>query len=170
MGNRATVIFTDGKTQFSPAVYLHWNGGPESVYGFLEELDRRKVRADQDYECARFIQLVGEHFDSDRVSGLSLGITNGPASDAVADLGKVQTDHGDNGFYLVNRMAEPMWVRRFRETCRFVGLSRDPQYALVELDAETVAQERREADQHEYRPAFRAFYKKLTAKKKIEAA
>ncbi len=39
MGNRATIIFTDGKKSFSPAVYLHWNGGPESVYAFLEELD-----------------------------------------------------------------------------------------------------------------------------------
>jgi hypothetical protein len=101
MGNRATVIFTDGKNSFSPAVYLHWNGGPESVYAFLEELDRRRQRADQDYECARFIQLIGEFFNQDRINSLSLSVVNGPKSDGLSDLSKVDTDHGDNGVYLI---------------------------------------------------------------------
>jgi hypothetical protein len=29
MGNRGTVIFADGKEEFSPAIYLHWNVGAE---------------------------------------------------------------------------------------------------------------------------------------------
>ena len=62
MGNRATVIFQAQDT-ISPAIYLHWNGGPESVYQFLDELDRRKVRGDADYEAARFVKIVGEFFD-----------------------------------------------------------------------------------------------------------
>lgn len=67
MGNRAIVIFEDEKsTEFSPAVYLHWNGGPESVYPFLDEMDRRHIRTgDGAYESARFIQLIGEYFDQD---------------------------------------------------------------------------------------------------------
>jgi hypothetical protein len=103
MGNRANVIFTDGKESFSPTVYLHWNGGPESVYAFLNELDRRNIRADQCYEAARFVQLVGEFFDQEHIGGYSLGLMNGPKSASIEDLNKISTDNGDNGFYLINR-------------------------------------------------------------------
>ena len=147
MGNRATVIFTDGKESFSPAVYLHWNGGPESVYGFLEELNRRKARADQDYECARFIELVGEFFDQDEFGSTSLGGTNGPASDRLEDLEKVVTDHGNNGFYLVNRTGEKMSVRRFTESYQ-----REPFkcLGLKEMEPLDVANERLAAYKHKY--------------------
>jgi hypothetical protein len=105
MGNRAYVIFEDKESQrFSPAIYLHWNGGPESVYAFLDELDRRGVRADQEYEAARFVQIVGEYFMPDQ---LSLGVVSGPSS--AADLGRWAGE--DNGLYLVCR-AEPRRVRR----------------------------------------------------------
>jgi hypothetical protein len=164
MGNRATVIFTDGKKRFSPAVYLHWNGGPESVYAFLEELDRRRQRCDQDYECARFIQLIGEFFDQDRISSTSLGVVNGPKSDNICDLLKVRTDHGDNGFYLVNRTVEPMNVRRFRE--QLDGAT--GKYTLVELPSGQVAAEREAAAKHEYRKTFRGVFASITGDKRIE--
>lgn len=115
MGNRGTVVFTDGKDSFSPAIYLHWNGGPESVLAFLDELDRRKIRADQDYEAARFIAIVAQFFDKDEVGGLSLGVTNGPASDSLEDLAKIWTDKGDNGVYLVDRTKQPTVIRQFTE-------------------------------------------------------
>lgn len=149
MGNRATVIFWDGKENVSPAVYLHWNGGPESVYGFLEELDRRHIRADQNYEAARFIQLVGEFFDHDKGCGLSLGVSNGPTAITPEALSEVQTDHGDNGFYIVNRRAQPMEVRRFREWWN------ERECILTELTPEEVSAERANADAHEYRDVFR---------------
>ncbi len=162
MGNRATVIFTDGKNAYSPAVYLHWNGGPESVYGFLAELERRQVRADQDYEAARFVQLVGEFFDQDKQGSLSLGISNGPKPVGPAGLLKalahVQTDHGDNGFYLVNRIAKPMAVRRFVETAD----------TLRELDADEVATERRMAEAHKYAADFRETYETIGAGRPVE--
>jgi hypothetical protein len=69
----------------------------------MEELDRRRQRCDQDYECPRFIQLVGEFFDQDRISSASLGVVDGSMSDNIGDLLKVQTNHGDDGFYLINR-------------------------------------------------------------------
>ena len=165
MGNRATVIFTDGKKSFSPAVYLHWNGGPESVYAFLEELDRRKQRADQDYECARFIQLIGEFFDQDRISRTSLGVVNGPKSDSICDLLKVRTDHGDNGFYLVNRTVEPMKVRRFQEQLVDRATWKP---TLVELPPERVSAERDAAEKNKYRKAFRETFAKITGDKPIE--
>lgn len=169
MGNRATVIFTDGKKAFSPAVYLHWNGGAESVYAFLEELNRRKVRADQDCECARFIQLVGEFLDSDgNISGTSLGVVNSPKSDTVPELLRVKTDHGNNGFYLVNRTGARMTVRRFTE--KYIGDGKDygiENFTLVELPPKQVAQEKADADSHKYRTAIREFYAELTKGKKV---
>lgn len=105
MGNRAYVIFEDKESKhFSPAIYLHWNGGPESVYAFLDELDRRGVRADQEYEAARFVQVVGEYFMPEPSS---LGVQSGPAS--AVDLGRWAQE--ENGLYLVCR-DEPRRVRR----------------------------------------------------------
>ncbi len=165
MGNRATVIFTDGKQSFSPAVYLHRNGGPESIYAFLEELDRRGARADQDYECARFIQLVGEFFDQDAIGTLSLGVSNGPKSDKPEDLAEVMTDHGDNGFYLVNRTGKTLTMRRFFE--KHVGQGYDTKdFKLVELSPSEVADERRLASLHEYQQGFKETFERLKGKVK----
>jgi hypothetical protein len=166
MGNRGNVIFTDGKKEFSVCTYLHWNGGPESVYGFLEELNRRNHRADQNYEAARFIQLVGEFFDNNSISTTSLGAVNGPSSDSVDALSKLQTDDGDNGFYLVNRTAGAMSVRRF-----ITQYGKDyKDRKIVEMTPEQVADERAEADKHSYRGSFREFFLGLTKGKKIKAA
>lgn len=92
MGNRATVTFH--KTEDEPAVYLHWNGGPESVYAFLEEFKKRNYGHDEQYDTARFAQVVGEFFDPD---ALSLGIL--PSA----------SDPGDNGIYYI---ANKQVVRR----------------------------------------------------------
>lgn len=193
MGNRATVIFWNGETKpakrsISPAVYLHWNGGPESIYAFLEELDRRDVRADQEYECARFTQVVSEFFTwsterdlsdpiySESAYGLSLGVVNGPKSDKPADLDKVMTDHGDNGVYLVNRTVpdgDPARMRRFleyachRDTGRRISEGslqpawEDMEFKFFELPADVVQAEREEALASDYIPDIREFYVKF---------
>jgi hypothetical protein len=137
MGNRANVVFVAG-LRLSPAIYLHWNGGPESVYAFLNELDARGCRADADYEAARFVQIVGDFFDDDERSTLSLGITSvnfqpepGDSPQAVTEaLSKVSTDNSDNGFYLVDRTpAMGRTVRRFT-----LGYRDDSDYSLIEWD------------------------------------
>jgi hypothetical protein len=151
MGNRATVIFTDGKGEFSPAIYLHWNGGPESVYGFLEEMNRRHIRGADDlqYQAARFVQIVGEFFDMDEQGSTSLGIANGPKSDKPEDLAKVQTDHGDNGFYLVLRQGNNITMRRFTEHIEFVN-DMKPKCTIVEVPYTSVMAERNEAYADKY--------------------
>jgi len=137
MGNRATVIFTNGE-KISPAVYLHWSGGPETVYAFLGELDRRGVRADGEYDAARFVQLVGEYFDGrEKFTGLSLGIVNGPSEISKGELAKVGTDHGDNGFYVVDRNLRTM--RRFYERYD------DGALTIVEVPTVEVGKERDKA-------------------------
>lgn len=136
MGNRAFVIFEEDG-EISPAVYLHWNGGPESVYPFLDELGRRQVRADIDYAPARFIAIVAEFMDQEHYTGLSLGVMNGPEfinPDALQPF-----NHGDNGVYVVTRNGEGRRVRRFL-----------PGSKLTELSPEDTERERREAYNHPY--------------------
>lgn len=165
MGNKGTVVFWDGKKEFSPATYLHWNGGPESIYGFLEELDRRKVQADQDYEAARFIQICGEFFDQKTIGGLSLGVADSPKSDNIKDLSEIETDLCDNGLYLVQRDGS-LRVRRFTWDYSHED---DDTRPLREWTTEDVDAERRRADKSEYRPEFREFYIGLTKDKEIRA-
>lgn len=132
MGNRGNVVFVDneglGKGEISPAVYLHWNGGPESVYAFLAEMDYRQIRHEAGYEAARFCQIVGEFFDHDQYGTLSLGVNNGPTEISAEALDKVWTDSGDNGFYVVNRAAGTM--RRFN------GYPTMEELTLEEVEAE----------------------------------
>lgn len=142
-GNRGTIVFTDGKGRYSCAVYLHWNGSAESIYPFLEELDRRKARCDQDYECARFVQLVGEFFDSDEIGSTSLGLVNGPRSDAPSDLDRIKTDHSDNGLYLVRRTEGKIVMRRFTES--YEG---NDEGRFVEWSSARVDEEREQAALH----------------------
>lgn len=35
MGNRAVLVFENDRTDKSPAIYLHWNGGRDSIEPFL---------------------------------------------------------------------------------------------------------------------------------------
>lgn len=146
MGNRATIVFeSEDRTHVSPAVYLHWNGGPESVYAFLAELDRRKVRADQCYEVARFIQLVGEFFDVDDGSdGLSLGLFAPPKDTMPA--GMEGLNHGDNGSYAICRSVKPMRMRRFISQ----GFDREPR----EMSPEDVLREAQTAKADDYAQSF----------------
>ena len=93
MGNRAYVIFTS-EHGHSPAVYLHWNGGPESVYPALDTLAGFGARGgDHGYACARFIQMMGNFFGGT----LSLGVEDaGPEP-----LWPTVFNPGDNGLYVI---------------------------------------------------------------------
>jgi len=150
MGNRAHVIFHNEKdNEISPAVYLHWNGGPASVYSFLDELERRKVRNDVKYGPARFAGIVMEFFDSEKYTKLSrewfapkwrgglsvLGVTNGPEEITPAALEPF--NHGDNGVYVVatDNGTQRMTNHGTQRMRRFMG------YPLDELSPEDVARE-----------------------------
>jgi hypothetical protein len=88
MGNRAVVTVKGSST----GVYLHWNGGKESVNGFLRAAKDLGVRApsgDTSYFYARFIQIVGNFFGG----ALSVGVDS---------LDNLDTDNGDNGTFIVD--------------------------------------------------------------------
>jgi hypothetical protein len=83
MGNRA-IIRPQGN--MNKGVYLHWNGGRDSVEAFLKYCELRGFRSFEDsYGMARFVQVVSNFFGG----GLSIGIVDYPES------------HGDNGVYIV---------------------------------------------------------------------
>ena len=88
MGNRA-IVKPEGK---DIGVYLHWNGGIDSVTAFLKYCELRNFRDfDDSYGVARFCQVVGNFFGG----SLSIGIYSG--------VGETQRDAAyiDNGIYVV---------------------------------------------------------------------
>lgn len=87
MGNRAVVTVEGSKV----GVYLHWNGGEESVTAFLRAAKELQVRApggDTSYFYARFTQIVGNFF-------------GGTTSVGIDALDRLDTDNGDNGTFIV---------------------------------------------------------------------
>ena len=86
MGNRA-VITTEEKRI---GVYLHWNGGRDSVRAFLTYCLMKGYRSpEQDcYGWARLCQVVGNFFGD----GLSVG---------VDEYSRLDTDNWDNGTYVI---------------------------------------------------------------------
>ncbi len=86
MANRA--IITTPKKELS--VYLHWNGGLDSVSAFLEYCKIKQFRcpSEDSYGWARLCQVVGNFFGC----SLSVGIDRYRNSD---------TKVGDNGLYVI---------------------------------------------------------------------
>lgn len=72
MGN-STII--KAKNNDNIGVYLHWNGGRDSIEAFLKYCELRGFRSfDDDYGIARFTQIVSNFFGGT----LSIGITDKP--------------------------------------------------------------------------------------------
>ena len=59
MGNRAVICTKEAFENNGVGVYLHWNGGRDSVEPFLKYCEMRGFRGfDTDFGVARFIQDV----------------------------------------------------------------------------------------------------------------
>jgi hypothetical protein len=86
MGNRA-VITTQDKDL---GIYLHWNGGRNSVEGFLLYCKMKGYRAPENdcYGWARLCQVIGNFFGGE----YSVGIDR---------YDRLDTDNGDNGVYII---------------------------------------------------------------------
>lgn len=88
MGNRA-IVKPEGK---DIGVYLHWNGGIDSVTAFLKYCELRGFRGfDDSYGVARFCQVVGNFFGGD----LSIGVQSGIVES------RQEVEWIDNGIYVV---------------------------------------------------------------------
>lgn len=89
MGNRA-VITIKGAKDNTTGIYLHWNGGIESVEAFLTYCDMKGFRS-PDTDCYGFAYLttvIGNFFGD----GLSLGVNR---------IECLDTDNFDNGVYYI---------------------------------------------------------------------
>lgn len=90
MGNRA-VITTAPFGLDNVGIYVHWNGGPESIAAFLQAAKGLGMRApgqDASYAMARLTQVIANYFGGSTSIGIGL----------VRDL---DYDNGDNGTYLI---------------------------------------------------------------------
>lgn len=88
MGNRAVIAF---KAMPSVGVYVHWNGGAESVLAFLEVAKQRgrTPGSDPQYAFACLVRVIGQFFG---LGGDSVGV--GP-------IEQLDVDNWDNGLYWV---------------------------------------------------------------------
>ena len=92
MGNRA-VITASNSTEQGLGIYLHWNGGIESVLAFLDtakQLGYRSPVGDESYGMARLCGLIC----------LFGGLRNGTGV-GINDLSKLDCDNFDNGVFVV---------------------------------------------------------------------
>lgn len=88
MGNRA-IVKPEGR---NVGVYLHWNGGIDSVTAFLKYCELKGHRSFEDpYGLARFCQVVGNFFGG----GLSIGV------EWDVDETDEYAEWIDNGIYVV---------------------------------------------------------------------
>lgn len=87
MGNRAVITTKDKEI----GVYLHWNGGRDSVEGFLKYCELKKYRCPE-YDCygwARLCQVIGNFFGGES----SIGVDRFERIEESADW--------DNGVYII---------------------------------------------------------------------
>ncbi len=87
MGNRA--VITTRKREIG--VYLHWNGGRDSIEAFLAYCDLAGFRRPENdcYGWARLCQVIANFFGP---SGLAIGIDQ---------YDRLDTANGDNGVYVI---------------------------------------------------------------------
>jgi hypothetical protein len=91
MGNRAVIVMEseyDEPIENCVAIYLHWNGGRDSVESFLETAKHFNLRGG-DYGIARLVQIICNFMKGT----LSVGV----------GLYKYQdTNNWDNGVYVID--------------------------------------------------------------------
>ena len=107
MGNRAVITTKENFENNGVGIYLHWNGGYDSVSAFLKYCEIKGYRTpDTDnYGWARLCQVIGNFF-------------GGSTSIGIDTVDKLDCDNYDNGVYIIegwkivdrkyNRYAEQM--------------------------------------------------------------
>ena len=91
MGNRAVITTRENFENNGVGIYIHWNGGRDSVEAFLDycKLAGHRSPTDDCYGWARLTQVISNFFGG----SLSIGV------DVVNNL---DCDNWDNGVYLID--------------------------------------------------------------------
>lgn len=118
MGNRAVITCSKAKDVAKSndiGIYLHWNGGRDSVNAFLTYCKIKGYRAPEkdDYGWACLATVIGNFFGD----GLSIGINN---------CCNLDCDNYDNGVYIIEN-----WEIVGRQYYDFV--TEQSNYDLLEL-------------------------------------
>lgn len=122
MGNRAVITTSkavDVQSSSDIGVYLHWNGGRDSVEAFLKYCELKEYRApDSDYYgWARLCQVIGNFF-------------GGTTSIGIDKCCNLDCDNYDNGVYIISG-----WKIVDRKYCpSFEQDSHDLLEMLIEID------------------------------------
>lgn len=90
MGNRAVITTEKNWKNDGVGIYLHWNGGKDSVEAFLKYCDLKGYRAPSEdcYGWARLCQVVGNFF-------------GGNTSIGIDTLWHLDCNNFDNGVYII---------------------------------------------------------------------
>lgn len=92
MGNRAVITTRENFDNDGIGIYVHWNGGRDSVEAFLAYCEARGFRSpsqDDSYGFAQLARVIGNFFGN----GLSLGINR---------VGSLDCNNYDNGVYIID--------------------------------------------------------------------
>ena len=100
MGNRAVIEFEDESAN-GLGIYLHWNGGMDTVKPMLDVAREYGIRSD-DYGVARLAQMFGNFFGGSLCVGVSIAK-------------RMHRDNYDNGTYVIDKsfnIKERLFMRR----------------------------------------------------------
>lgn len=91
MGNRAVITTKENWKNGGVGIYLHWNGGRDSVEAFLKYCELKGFRAPSEdcYGMARLCQVICNFF-------------GGGSSCGIDTLWHLDCDNGDNGVYIID--------------------------------------------------------------------
>lgn len=91
MGNRAVITTKDAFENDGIGIYLHWNGGRDSVVAFLEYCKLKGYRSpayNSEYAMARLVQVISNFF-------------GGTDSIGIGCVNQLDCDNCDNGTYII---------------------------------------------------------------------
>ena len=90
MGNRAVITTHENMDNNGIGIYLHWNGGRDSVRAFLKYCELKGYRApsEDNYGWARLCQVIGNFF-------------GGTGSLGIDTVNHLDCNNFDNGVYLI---------------------------------------------------------------------
>lgn len=91
MGNRAVITSKENFENNGIGIYLHWNGGRDSVEGFLKYCELKGYRSPTSdcYGWARLTQVISNFF-------------GGTTSIGVDVINRLDCDNYDNGVYIID--------------------------------------------------------------------
>lgn len=91
MGNRAVITTQDNYNNNGIGIYLHWNGGRDSVEAFLDYCSLKGYRSPSadNYGWARLCQVISNFF-------------GGNSSIGIDTINNLDCNNGDNGTYFID--------------------------------------------------------------------